>query len=67
MKFPFFSQYTIKINQNDWNLYSVEDDFNKYFPDKENCEWRISNVNADYKVIIFSTKISLEISLSVFM
>ena len=50
MKFPFFSSLITNIKKDDWNLYSVEDDFNSFFPNKESCDWRISDVNIDYKV-----------------
>lgn len=53
MKLPFFCQLKSKINADDWNLYSVEEDFQNFFPNPENCEWRISDVNSDYQVIIF--------------
>lgn len=69
MKFPFFSQFTTKINHQDWNLYSVEEDFNRYFADKDSTEWRISDVNTEFKVqciflrILTCLKISAKSSL----
>lgn len=50
MKLPFFCQLVSKIKPEDWNFSSVEDYFNRCFPDQNSCEWRISDVNKDFKV-----------------
>ena len=53
MKFPFFSRPSLKIVETDWNLYSIQDEFEKFFKksdEKLNYEWRISEVNKDYAV-----------------
>ncbi len=53
MKFPFFSRPSLKVVQSDWNLYSIQEEFDKYFKsadDKLDCDWRISEVNKNFTV-----------------
>ncbi|CAF0826541.1 unnamed protein product [Brachionus calyciflorus] len=50
MKLPFFCQVKSKINSCDWNIYTIEDDFKEFFPNEETCQWRISEVNNDYRI-----------------
>ncbi len=53
MKFPFFSRPSLKIVESDWNLYSYQDEFEKYFKNSDgklDNDWRISEVNKDYAV-----------------
>ncbi len=48
MKFPFFYQLTFEPTEDETQIYSVESEFKKFFKNQANCEWRISQVNADY-------------------
>ncbi|RNA33548.1 Myotubularin-related 9 [Brachionus plicatilis] len=50
MKLPFFCQMISNIKSEDWSFYSIENDFKRFFPDQDSCEWRISDVNNDFKI-----------------
>jgi hypothetical protein len=53
MKFPFFNRPSLKIVQSDWSLYSIQEEFDKYFKKtdgKLDSEWRISEINKDFTV-----------------
>ena len=50
MKFPFFNHINLKLVESDWNLYSIEEEFNKHFKGTDNISWRISEANINYSV-----------------
>jgi hypothetical protein len=55
MKYPFFYLIDFQLPQSsdkiDWDFYSTEKDFFLNFGDKSN-EWRISDINDNYSVIL---------------
>jgi hypothetical protein len=49
MKYPFYYKANLKVTEDGWSLYTVENEFDSYFGG-EQSEWRISEVNMNYAV-----------------
>ena len=61
VKYPFYYKLKFIPIENGWQSYTIEAEFYRVFANNDS-EWRISNFNKDYKVIL--EPICLQISLN---